>query len=618
MKRNKRRQALQNQIERLRRRIHHLKKMSRIYSWIRLSLFLVGAIFTGAVFTYGNTFWGSIVLSISIALFFFVVFFHRKLENGIEIHRLWISMKSDQLNRMDLNWDGLPVPAMPDQFVNHPLAIDLDLVGPHSLHHLIDSSITHEGSQLLAQWLSLAEPEIDLFKKRQHVVKDLMNLSHFRNHLGLKFKQVTQALLSGENILQWFKAELSVGRLKILLLVSALFISVNIGLFILNRLGLISAYWIATFCLYAIFFLLNVDLTKDIFFIIEEMDDDLGKFRKITRFLERYTYSCHQYLAELCHPFCHAPVLPSIQLRRIKIVSAAIGLRMNPVMTVILNVLFPWDFFFAWLVIRYRNRVAQSLPVWLKTFNELEALISLAGFAYLHPEYTFPEIDSNAKPLFHALNLGHPLIPHERKICNDFDIKELGEIDLITGSNMSGKSTFIKTVGINLCLAYAGAPVNATHFCSVPFRLHTCIRIKDSITDGLSYFYAEVKCLKHLLERLKSPGEFPLLFLIDEIFRGTNNRERLIGSRSYLKGLMGAHGVGLLATHDLELTSLADHHPGIRNLHFRDHVCEGELIFDYKIRTGCSPTTNALKIMRMEGLPVETNSEGHPLPDPQD
>jgi len=155
--------------------------MNRIYSWIRLSLFLVGAIFTGAVFTYGNTFWGSIVLSISIALFFFVVFFHRKLENGIEIHRLWISMKSDQLNRMDLNWDGLPVPAMPDQSVNHPLAIDLDLVGPHSLHHLIDSSITHEGSQLLAQWLSLATHDLELTSLADHH-PGIRNL-HFRDHV---------------------------------------------------------------------------------------------------------------------------------------------------------------------------------------------------------------------------------------------------------------------------------------------------------------------------------------------------------------------------------------------------------------------------------------------------
>ena len=173
---------------------------------------------------------------------------------------------------------------------------------------------------------------------------------------------------------------------------------------------------------------------------------------------------------------------------------------------------------------------------------------------------------------------------------------------------MAGKSTFIKTVGINLCLAYAGGPVNATRFHSRPFRLHTCIHITDSITDGFSYFYAEVKCLKTLLEKLGSDG-LPVLYLIDEIFRGTNNRERLIGSRAYLRSILDAQGVGFLATHDLELVSLADESSQVQNYHFRDEVRDGRLVFDYRLRPGPCPTTNALKIMRSEGLPVGEGEE---------
>ncbi len=172
---------------------------------------------------------------------------------------------------------------------------------------------------------------------------------------------------------------------------------------------------------------------------------------------------------------------------------------------------------------------------------------------------------------------------------------------------MAGKSTFIKTVGVNLCLAYAGAPVSARQLRSVPFRLHTCIRISDSIVDGFSYFYAEVKCLKRLLDKLNSQDARPLLYLIDEIFRGTNNRERLLGSRAYLRSCIGANGVGLLATHDLELASLADSYAQVRNYHLRDDVQDGRLVFDYRIRPGPCPTTNALKIMQMEGLPVESD-----------
>jgi DNA mismatch repair ATPase MutS len=176
---------------------------------------------------------------------------------------------------------------------------------------------------------------------------------------------------------------------------------------------------------------------------------------------------------------------------------------------------------------------------------------------------------------------------------------------------MAGKSTFIKTLGINLCLAYAGGPVCARRLYAVPFRLDACIRITDSVTDGFSYFYAEVKCLKRLLEELKADNTLPLLYLIDEIFRGTNNRERLIGSRAYVKAVAGGNGVGFLATHDLELASLAETIPELSNYHFRDFVQDGRLVFDYKIRPGPCPTTNALKIMQMEGLPFETSSTSH-------
>ena len=197
------------------------------------------------------------------------------------------------------------------------------------------------------------------------------------------------------------------------------------------------------------------------------------------------------------------------------------------------------------------------------------------------------------------------MIPIERRVCNDFTIPELGQVTLITGSNMAGKSTFIKTVGVNLCLAYAGAPVAAQQLAMQPFRLHSCIRISDSIVDGFSYFYAEVRCLRCLLDELKADQPLPLLYLIDEIFRGTNNRERLLGSRAYTQSLIGARGSGFIATHDLELANLAEQNPQVKNYHFRDRVEDRKLVFDFLIRPGPSPTTNALKIMQMEGLPVE-------------
>jgi DNA mismatch repair ATPase MutS len=177
---------------------------------------------------------------------------------------------------------------------------------------------------------------------------------------------------------------------------------------------------------------------------------------------------------------------------------------------------------------------------------------------------------------------------------------------------MSGKSTFLRTLGVNLCLAFAGAPVNATAFQTVLLRLFTCIKVSDSVTDGISYFYAEVRRLKALLCALEAEEPVPLCFLIDEIFRGTNNRERLIGSRAYIHALAHGRGVGAISTHDLELITLADTVPTIRNYHFRETVSAGRMVFDYQLRPGPCPTTNALQIMQMEGLPVAIGG-GHAL-----
>jgi DNA mismatch repair ATPase MutS len=241
----------------------------------------------------------------------------------------------------------------------------------------------------------------------------------------------------------------------------------------------------------------------------------------------------------------------------------------------------------------------------LDVWYELEALCSLATFAYLNPEFVFPTIEPGY--IVSARQIGHPLIAADERICNDFALDTLGEVVIVTGSNMSGKSTFLRTLGVNLILAYAGGVVSAQELRVGLFRPFTCIKVSDSVVDGFSYLYAEVRRLKALLTALQDDeNERPLFFLIDEIFRGTNNQERLIGSRSYIRALVGGNGVGLISTHDLELIKLADEFSQISNYHFREEVINGKMAFDYQLRTGPSPTTNALKIMKLEGLPVDT------------
>ena len=230
------------------------------------------------------------------------------------------------------------------------------------------------------------------------------------------------------------------------------------------------------------------------------------------------------------------------------------------------------------------------------------------GFAHLNPTYTWPVLngahtDPQSVGLM-AKSLGHPLIPANQRVANHVEIRGRGRILLVTGSNMSGKSTFLRTVGLNLCLAQAGAPVCAESFEWSWMRLYCCIRISDSLEAGLSYFYAEVKRLRVVLDAVRDHTQPPVLFLIDEIYKGTNNRERLLGSAAFIRELISSNGLGLISTHDLELAGLGKELASVTNLHFQETVDDGQMQFDFRLRPGPCPTTNALRIMAKEGLPV--------------
>jgi hypothetical protein len=459
------------------------------------------------------------------------------------------------------------------------------------------------------------------------VVGELKNLPRFCSRLLLTFRQLTSQPLDDTHLIDWLSIPLPDTVFRRVLPWGTLLAALNLALLVLNMTGALPPWWLLSGLVYAGLYFSNLGIIQAFMGAVVRLDGALDQLRPLLAFIERYPYVTAHHLAEACAAFTQEADRPSRQLRRVKWATAAVGLRSNPAVGLLLNLLLPWDFWAAWLAARQRERLSLLLPAWLDAFHDLEALLSLGMFAAQNPGFTFPRLlpqeslqpGAAGTPIFAARQLGHPLIPAARRVCNDFTSPALGCLNLITGSNMAGKSTFIRTVGVNLCLAYAGAPVCASEFVSAPFRLYTCIRLSDSLGDGFSYFYAEVKRLKGLLEAIHQPDpqngalqpaegtptSLPLLYLIDEIFRGTNNRERLQGSRAYIQSLLGAPALGFIATHDLELAKLADAHPQVCNFHFSDEVAGGTLRFDYQIRPGASATTNALKIMALEGLPVE-------------
>ena len=607
-------QRLQKMIACLEARIIFLQDVSRRFSWIRFFVFIFGVAVTWAA----NELFGSLAawsaFLAALGVFLLVAFYHQRVETWINKFKIWRELYQQQAARLQLDWDALPFHALPEARWRNSLEIDLDLTGRRSLHHLIDQAISEGGSQLLATWLSNPTPDLEMITTRQAIVRELTAQPRFGMRLQLAFRLASREALKGSKLLNWFALNFNAQRFKWTLPLATILAFLNLSLFVWSMISGAPAYWIVSALLYLLFYNYTGRENAAILDEVAPMDAELGKLRPVLRYLEQASYRHMPALAECCDIFHRAGDLPSADLRKVKLVTAAVGLRMNPVFGLLLNIFLPWDYFWAFLAERYRRQLAQKLPIWLDTLYRLEALLSLAGFGQVQPESCFPEISCNQSALFQVEKLGHPLLPALTRVGNDFSIHNLGEIAIITGSNMAGKSTFIKAVGINLCLAYAGGQVNAVVWRSQPLRLHSCIRISDSLSDGFSYFYAEVKCLSSLLEKLTGKGDgrsaqLPVLYLIDEIFRGTNNRERLIGSQAYIRAALDGRGVGLVATHDLELATLAEQHAKVKNYHFRDRVEAGRLVFDYKIQSGPSPTTNALRIMAMEGLPVDAPTD---------
>ena len=603
-------QTLRRQVDRLNRRLLGLRRTSTRYTWLRVAVVVFGLL--AATLAWQFVFlWLALACLVSTVLAFgLAVYAHRRVERSIERHEILRRHTLAQVSRANLNWEGLPLGFHHRSRPEHPFEADLDLVGPRSLHRLMDTAVSYEGSQRLRDWLTSLAPDPAQITRRQDLVRELVPLSLFRNKLVLNATEAAGAQRNwrANQLVEWLHQPTPQASLRGWLVLLAILAVLNAGLFAANMLGVLPPWWRVTFVIYLALTLIHARSGDAAWDQAADLEGALRQLGQVFRQLETFSYHRTPNLGTLCAPFVDVSHQPSRYLARLNRVLTAMGLRGNPMVRVALNALCPWDVYFAYRLDLTRAGLAAHAPAWMDAWFELEALGSLANFAYLNPHTTFPSVrqqeEQRPAQVFRAERLGHPLLPGGERVCNDFAMARLGQVAVITGSNMAGKSVFLKTVGVNLALAYAGGPVNAQSLETLPFRLYTCMGISDSVTNGISYFYAEVRRLKALLAELERQPGLPLFFCIDEIFRGTNNRERLLGSRAYIRALVGKKGAGLIATHDLELTKLARELDGVDNYHFRDDVVEGRMAFDYVLRRGPSPTTNALQIMQLEGLPV--------------
>lgn len=501
------------------------------------------------------------------------------------------------LARLDDAWAGTGATGARFLDESHPYANDLDLFGHGSLFELLSRARTRVGEETLADWLlTPATPEV--VRARQAAIAELRPRLDLREDLAL----LGEGVRSGEDartLEEWAAAPpWPVSRLtRVTALALALLAGVTL---ILWGAGFGGWPLLLSLILGRVFAFRMGGTVERIVNAVEAPGRDLTLLSEVLRRLERERFESPR-LVELRAALDVEGLAPSQQIARLNRLIDLLDARRNMIFAPLAFVLL-WPLQFAIAIERWRQSSGAAVARWLAAVGELEALGSLAGYSYERPDDPFPELSDGAAR-FEGEGLGHPLIPEARSVRTDLRLSDDLCVLIVSGSNMSGKSTLLRTLGTNTVLALAGAPVRARRLRLSPLQVGASIRVQDSLQAGASRFYAEITRLRQIVKLTE--GALPVLFLLDEILHGTNSHDRRIGAEGVVRGLIERRAVGLITTHDLALARIADDlAPRASNVHFEDHLEAGKMTFDYRLRPGMVQRSNALELMRSVGLEV--------------
>ncbi len=537
-------------------------------------------------------------LVLGALIFIVLVIIHEKLARRLGRARRRVLFYETALARTRGDWIGRGDQGLRFLDPAHPNAIDLDLFGRGSMYERLCTARTHAGQDQLAMWLQHGSP-IAVLGERQSAVRELGPRLDLREDLAVLGAEVRRAVDSTA-LSRWASTDpvpVPQGlRLAAFLLSGAVLVSLagwalgfwEAAPFQLATIGIFICTWRAR--AFSNRVLSGIGRPVHDLQTLTEIFDRLGGERfEASRLVE-----LHAALSANGEP----PARPIARLGRWLEIHESKG----NVFFAVLSFFLLWDLQLAAAVEGWRRRFGPGALVWLKTLGEIEALVSIGTYAFENPGDPFATLEESG-PCFHAEGIAHPLLPLTRAVRNDLRLDGEGQMLVITGSNMSGKSTLLRTVGINTVLALAGAPVRAVSLRLSPLVAGASIRIQDSLQDGESRFYAEIKRVRQILDIGK--GETPLLFLLDEIFDGTNSAERRIGAEAVVRSLLDRRAIGLVTSHDLALAEIAvSLAPHAMNVHFEDHLEGDRMAFDYKIKPGPVQRGNALGLMRAVGLEV--------------
>jgi DNA mismatch repair ATPase MutS len=576
------------------------KRTSNHISNVRLIVVAIGASIAIFFMKHGQAEDSVYLLVITFLIFYYLVKRHQKINRELKRTSCKIEINQRHLDRMSDDWTTFKDDGKEFLDVNHSYANDLDIFGPKSLFQWMNETNTFHGRQALQRLLAIPGKDADLIKMRQQAVRELAEKSDFCEELQCEGMLAVGSSNNPDLLMRYVKdaKPLFKGRWM------------KAGSFLvpcLTIIGIIAAVIsesVLSFYLVIFLILFQVSITGIGYSRVSKILDTVHRFRasiknyeKLIKIIETQEFEAPE-LSKMQRELKHKNNSASRGIKKLERIVEAIDLRYNAISYMMLNFTLLWDYHCVFALENWKNEYGVLIEKWLTTIGDFEAVSSLAIIARLNPEWNFP-LFNNEKLFLTGEELGHPLLSQEKRVCNNADIRN--EICVITGSNMSGKTTWLRTIGINLVLAYSGAPVCATKLeCSI-MDIVTSMRINDDLGSGISTFYAELLRIKTIIDHSNKQRE--MIFLIDEIFRGTNSNDRIIGAISVLKSLKKDWNMGLISTHDLELCNL-EYDLGIRaaNYHFIEHYESGTICFDYKIRQGRCNSTNAKYLMRMVGI----------------
>ncbi len=535
-----------------------------------------------------------------LLLFLGELLLHDKLYRHLTRCRTRQTLYADDLNRINLDLEAVVVKHPMTFPLTHPFIHDLDFSGPNGLLKLIDCTHFLASSKRLQSWIEVFSTVAEV-RERQTSAQELAPKASLRMMLRTRTYEHASADLDQRPEWLDLKAPFTANRY---FLFAATLLALTATTLILMRFifQIENIPWLPVSGLAFISYAFFGRTQRNFIDGVMKHRHPINATASLASILENHQFSSHQ-LQAIHHRYNQSQA--GKQLGHLQAYCEGLNYRANGLAHFLLNYCTQWDAWYVSRIISWRQQHASQLLTWFKDLVEFEALSSLAHFNWLFPQFSPATILADEKIMFEANCLGHPLIAEAQRAGNDYCISGAGQIHLLTGSNMSGKSTFLRTVGANWVLAALGASVCAERLtCSLP-RLWTSIRIQDSLNAGVSYFYAEVLRLKAILNAVQEPGR-PVFFLLDEILRGTNSRERLIACKAIVEYLTKRAATGIITTHDLELLALADQAPQqIQKYHFRETISGDQMTFDYRLHPNELKSTNALRVIKAAGLPLE-------------